>query len=187
MTYGVVCFATMFSFVGTVLGEALRVPVVTREHLAAARLDRGEIFLEQREIFAVAAPRERRKHMMNGEQQAALGDVGEQSPQVIAPALNLRVLPIRNVVNADVRDAAAGHHAGDFLADEKIGPMPQAFRGSDGVMIGHGDQIHSTTLQDLVDRVGVVIALAANPAKNRECAHAGVPRMNVQVAPHVPL
>jgi hypothetical protein len=62
--------------------------------------------------------------------------------------------------------------------------MAQPLRGVDGVVIGYGYQLHSAALQGRVDFVGIAVALPADPLKDRNRAHAGVHRVDVQIAFH---
>ena len=48
------------------------------------------------------------------------GEIDEQTNEVVAATLNLDVLALGNVVDADVHGGTAGHAAGDFFADEEI-------------------------------------------------------------------
>ena len=63
----------------------------------------------------------------------------------------------------------------------------QRFGGVDGVVIGHGNQIHAAPLQRFIELSRLAIALPANPLENRHGAHTGVNRVDVQIALHAPL
>ena len=62
--------------------------------------------------------------------------------------------------------------------------MPQMLGRIDGVVVGDGNEIHSAPFQSFIDGVGRVVALAAKTVESGYVAHAGVPRMDVEIAPH---
>jgi hypothetical protein len=123
--------------------------------------------------------------MVNAKKQVLLAQIGDERHQVVAPALQLPMVPFRNIVYAHMQLGAAGGVAGDFLAEKEVGVAPQAFDGIHGIMIGHGHQIHTPALENAVNSLRLVIALPADPVHQRDRAHAGVQGVDVQIAPHI--
>jgi len=104
----------------------------------------------------------------------------------VTPVLNLKMLLFVDIVNRDVRFGAAGKRAGNFFGHKEIGEAPQLFGCFDGIMVGNGHQIHAHALQLSVDLNRVRVAFPAEAIRDRDCAHAGVQSMDVQVALHQP-
>ena len=67
---------------------------------------------------------------------------------------------------------------------KEIGPGAERFGRADGIVIGDGHQVHAEPLELFVDRVGMVVALAAYGSEQGHAAHAGVPSVHVQIAAH---
>ncbi|HXP23486.1 MAG TPA: hypothetical protein VN807_05075, partial [Candidatus Sulfotelmatobacter sp.] len=80
--------------------------------MAIASLDRWKIFPEPREIFALARAGEIREDVIDAEKKLTLGKIHKQSDKVIAALLEVRVLPLGDVVDADVDLGSARHPAG---------------------------------------------------------------------------
>jgi len=76
------------------------------------------------------------------------------------------------------------------LAGERLtvsadtGEIVERFGSVDGIVIGHRHQVHAEPFQFVVYGQRIVVAFPANPAQNRDSAHARVTRVNVQIAPH---
>jgi hypothetical protein len=111
--------------------------------------------------------------MIDAEEEFAFGEIHQQSNQIVAPLLKLRVLAVVHVVNAYVNFGAAGHAAGYFFADEKIRVAPQLFRAFDRIVVGEGYQAHATAPEQGINFLGIAIALAANLVDYRRGAGAG--------------
>ena len=97
--------------------------------------------------------------MIDGEEQALLGEVREQANQILAAAINFRVLAFGYVIDADVGLGAARHRAGYFFADKKIGMAAQLFRAADRIVIGQRDQVHAAFAQHGVNVSRSTVAL----------------------------
>src|SRR5690242_13027450 len=97
------------------------------------------------------------------------------------------MLPFGDVVHADVQLGAAGQGTGDFFTQEEVGVTLEVRDGTDRVVIGDGHQLHAHTLQTVIDGFGFTITFPAEAPGNRDRAHAGVDRMNVEIALHAPV
>jgi len=56
--------------------------------------------------------------------------------------------------------------------------------GVNRIVIGHRHKIHPAPFQCLVDVLRSAVALTVDPVQKRHCAHAGVHRVDVQIAFH---
>src|SRR5271156_6141745 len=101
------------------LGELRGVTVGGLEHVAVARLDGREVFLEPGEVLALAPPGHAREDVVYAEEEPALGEIHQQGDQVVAPLLELGVLALMEVVDANVDFRTAGHPARQLLAEEE--------------------------------------------------------------------
>ena len=148
----------------------------------------GKSRSKQFEIGQRAAAREAGKDVIGAEQnRLRSSQLCQQRFEIVAAALDLDVIALRDVVDAHVQFGSAGHAAGGFLAEEEIGPRAQRFGSVDGIVVGDGYQVHAQALQFLVNGQGLVVAFPAHAPQKRDGAHSGVPRVNVQVAPHISL
>jgi hypothetical protein len=102
-----------------------------------------------------------RKNVIDAEENSALGQVHQQGNQIAASSQELLVLPLANVVHADVRLGPAGHAASEFRAHKKVCKVPEFFRTFYRVMIGKGEQIHPTLAELCVQLCRVAVALSA--------------------------
>ena len=73
--------------------------------------------------------------MIDAKEQPVLGKINQQRNQIIPSSLNFNVLPLAQIVNADVRDRSARHRAGHFFTDEKIRVPPQRIAAINRVVI----------------------------------------------------
>ena len=71
------------------------------------------------------------------------------------------MLPLANVVHADVRLGPAGHPASEFRAHKKVCKVPEFFRTFYRIMVGKGEQIHPALAKLCVQLRGVAITLSA--------------------------
>ena len=167
------------------LRHFLRRSVVAGEHVAVARLVGREERLEPVEIFDRPPPGQAGKQVVDAEKQSLLTQVGQQRGQVVAAALDFRVLPLSNVVHADVRLGAAGHPAGNLFAQEKPLEAAKRFGAVYGIVVGQRNQIHPAAAQRRIDRPGSAVAFPAHPVQPGHLAHARVVGVHMQVASHV--
>src|SRR5580700_6458310 len=117
------------------------------EHVAVVRFHGGKILLKPGKILGLAPSGNARKNMIDAEEKPALGEIHQQRNQVVAPAQELVVLPLVQVVNADMSFGPARHSASEFFANEEIRMPPQSFRAFYRVVVGEGEQVHTTSLQ----------------------------------------
>jgi hypothetical protein len=96
------------------------------------------------------------------------------------------VVALAHTVDAGVHFGAAGHGAGNFFTQEEIGVVAQLVGGADGIVIGYGDQVHAALFQRFIQGTGLVIGFEANAGHHWHRAHAGVPCVDVEIAPHAP-
>jgi len=94
---------------------------------AVPRLDGRKIFLKPAEVVSSTRAGKTRKHVIDAEEELALAQVHEQSDEIVASLLKLNMLPFSDVVNADVRERAAGHTARNFFV---TGPVLAAIPNS---------------------------------------------------------
>ena len=85
------------------------------QHLAVAGLDGGEISGKPFVVVRVSPPGHGRKYVIYGEKQALLGKIGEQANHIVAPAVDLDVLALGDVIDADVGLGAARHACRSLL------------------------------------------------------------------------
>ncbi len=123
--------------------------------------------------------------MVGTEKQVVIRQPGDQRFKIVTAALKLDVVALGNVIDADVQLISAGQGAGDFLAEEEIGAGTQGFHGVDGIVIGDRYQVHAEAFQLVVDGERIVVAFPADGAKAGDGAHAGVPGVDVEIAPHM--
>lgn len=168
-----------------VLGELRGLLIRALQHMAIANLDGRKIFLEPGEVFELTAAGDAGENVVNAEEKPAFGEVHEQRDKIAAPLLQLQVLPLAHVVNADVHFGAARHFASEFFADEKIGMPAQLFGAFDGIVIGESEELHAAALQECVNFLRIAITFAANLSDNRSRTRSGEVRVNMQVAFHV--
>ena len=122
--------------------------------------------------------------MIDAEQEAALGKVHEQCDEIVAALLEMKVLPLGNVVNADVNLRAAGHAAGELFAQEKIRQAAKFFGAFNRIMIGESEKIHAATAQLFINLERIAITFAAKFGKERSGASTGEVRVNMHIASH---
>jgi hypothetical protein len=98
--------------------------------------------------------------------------------------LQLNVVALFDAVNAGMDLGAARRDAGHFLTQEKIGIAPKFLGRVNRIMIRDRDQVHAAPFQGLINGFRIAITFAANSVHYGDVAHARVPRVNVQIAPH---
>ena len=113
------------------------------EHVAVVSFDGGKIFLKPGEVLDFTSSRDAGEDMIDAEEKSALGEIHQQGDQVVAPTQELRMLPLAQVVNANVSFGAARHSASEFFANEEIGMPPQFFRTFYRIMVGESEQAHT--------------------------------------------
>ena len=160
--------------------------VVARRQVPVQDFDSGKTSFKPIEIVGRAASGESRKDVVQAEEQTLFPEIGHQPGKIVSPALNLGVLALVEVVNADVKFVAAGRPAGDLFTQEKILVPPQALCRINGIVVGNGDQIQPLALELLVEGFGRVVAFAAKTVQHRQGGHAGVDGVHVQVTFHIP-
>src|SRR5215472_8169047 len=165
-------------------GERRSVRVGALEHVAVVSLDGREIFLKPDEISELAAAGDARKDVIDTEENPALTQVHEQGDKVAAALLELDVLALMDVVNADVDLRTAGHPARQLFAEEEAGVAAQFFGAFDPVVVGQGEQTHSPPVQAGVNFLGVAIAFAAEFGDEGSGAGPRVIRVHVHIAFH---
>src|SRR4029077_2349355 len=132
-------------------GQLCGLAVMKGLHLPAIDLERRNVGFDPREIVQDAASRKAGEDVVHAKEQTTLGEIGQQAYEVVATPLNLDMLELGQVVNADVHSGAARHRAGDLFAEEEIWVGPQSFSGADGIVVGERDQIHAFALENGVD------------------------------------
>lgn len=168
-----------------VLGELRGLLIGLLEHVAIANFHGRKIFLEPDEVFEFAASGDAGKNVIDAEEEAAFGEIHQQRDEIVAPLLELHVLALADVVNADVHFGAGRHFASEFFAHEKIGMLAQLLGAFDGIVIGEREKIHAAALQEGVNFLRIAITFAANLSDNRSRTWSGEVRVNMQVAFHV--
>src|SRR5258706_700334 len=142
-----VCVAPCHLHLALAPGKNGSMTVSAGKHLAVAAFDAGKISGKPLEIVGIAASRDGREHVIHRKKQPLFGKISDQANQVVAAAIDFRMLPLGQVVDAHVRLCAAGHRAGNFLAEEKIRGMPGFFPATERVVVSQRDQIHRTAPQ----------------------------------------
>ena len=156
------------------LALKLHMPQQLGDEQVVDALHRPVLFLEHVEQLAhplhvllqSLAPLEVVEEVVQGEQNALRAQVPHKFAHVGAQLLNVAVLALGDVVNADVNLVLEIRQVGtDFLADDEIAGRPpvEQFQATvDGIVIGDGNQVHPALLGGAVDgqRRGVGIAAA---------------------------
>jgi hypothetical protein len=99
--------------------------------------------------------------VIDAEENSPLGQVHQQGNQIAASSQELLVLPLADVVHADVRLGPARHAASKFRAHKKVCEVPEFFRTFYRVMVSKGEQIHPALAKLCVQLRGVAVALSA--------------------------
>src|SRR5215472_7937620 len=107
------------------LRQLLRLAVRRPPHLPVADLKSRRIGREPVKILGVALARQPGEHVIYTEEELLLGQVHQQGNKVVTPVLDLGMVAIGQVVDADVYHRSAGHAASDFFTYEKVGIAPQ--------------------------------------------------------------
>ncbi len=107
-----------------------------------------------------------------------------QAYQIVAAAANFGVLPLGQVIDANVDLGPAGHRASDFLADKEVRVLPQFLGAADGVVVGQRDQVHAALPQRRVDVSRRAVAFQKKMAQDGHGHSARMRGVNVQVAFH---
>jgi hypothetical protein len=165
-------------------GELRGALVRAFEHVTVARFDGGEIFLEPGEILTLAAAGDGGKNVIDAEEELALAEIHQERDEIVTALLQLLVLAVADVVDADVHFGAAGHFAGELFADKKIGMLAQWFGAFDGIVIGEREKIHAAALQQGINGAGIAITFAAEISDKGGRTGTGEVRVNMQVASH---
>ncbi len=118
------------------------------------------------EVAHLAAAGERGKQVVDAERNPLLRQVGEKGLGITPPALDRRVVGLRDVEHAKVQLSPPGQLAGDLLAHEEIGPPGKLKSPLDGIVVGESNEVHPVSERSLVDGGGLGIALADEPAQN---------------------
>jgi hypothetical protein len=164
--------------------EACGIRILLCEHVAVPRLDGGKIFFKPAEVVPLTRAGKTRKHVIDAEEELALAQVHEQSDKIVASLLKLNMLPLGDVVDADVHKRAAGHNARNLFANEEIAMPTQCFRAFNRIVVGEREQVHAAPAQRREYCFGSTVAFAANAADNGHGAKAGMIGVDMQVALH---
>lgn len=127
-------------------GEGGGADIGLLEHVAVARLDSWEVFVEPDEVIAVAAAGHAGEDVIDTEEESALGQVHQERDKIVSPLLELNVLTLMEVVNADVDFRTAGHATSQLLAEKESGTAAQSLRAIDAVVVGESEQGHAAIL-----------------------------------------
>jgi hypothetical protein len=164
--------------------EDLCIRIGPFKHVAIASLDRRKIFAEPREIFALARAREIRENVIDAKKEPALGKIHEQGDEIVAPLLEMCVLALRDVVDADVDLGSAWHPAGELFTQEKIRQTAKFFRAFNRIVVGKSEEIHAAPVQRLVNVDRIAVTFTAKFGKERGSASTGEVRVNMHIASH---
>lgn len=94
------------------------------------------------------------------------------------------MLPLAQVVNANVSFGAARHSASEFFANEEIGMSPQFFRTFYRIMVGESEQAHAALPQKSIQLLRIAIALTAKFSDKRGRTGSGKVRVEMKIALH---
>jgi hypothetical protein len=122
--------------------------------------------------------------VIDAEEKAPLGEIHQERDEIAAALLELEVLAVGDVVHADVDFGAAGHFAGEFFADEKIGVLAQLFGAFDGIVVGEREKIHAAALEQGIHGARITVTFAAKISYKGGRTGSGEVRVNMQVASH---
>ena len=89
------------------------------------------------------------------------------------------MLPLRQVVNANVSFGAAGHSAGQLFTHKEVRMVPQFFGTLYRVVIGKSEKIHAALAQQGVKLVRIAIAFAAKTPDERSSTRSRKVRMDM--------
>jgi len=133
----------------------------------------------------VAAAREAGEHVIQAEENLALGQVHQEGQKIATPARNFRVVFFGDPVDTQVDLRAGGHAHGHFLRSGRSPGICEGFGGFDGIVVGQGDDGHAQALAAFVDVRGLVVGFLADPGEPRGVTHSRCDGVNVKVATHV--
>jgi hypothetical protein len=153
--------------------------IVAGLQVAVQDFDSGKTGLEPVEVIGHASSGQSREDVVDAEKHLLLLEISHQAGKVISPALNLYVLPFRNVVNAHVDFVPTGRSTRNLLTHEKVRVPPKTLPSLDRIVIGNRDQIQPQLLELFVEGFGGAIALAAKTSQHRHSRHAGVDGVDV--------
>ena len=153
------------------LCQGLRVPIRLLPHLAVANFKCRDVGGKPMKIIFVALSSKAGKNMIHAEEKFLFCQVHHQRHKVSAPTLDLAMISLAQVVDADVDFCAAGHPAGHFFADERVRMAAQHFRCVDGIVIGERNEGHAQLLATGIDLIGVIVGLLTNAREQRSVAH----------------
>lgn len=122
--------------------------------------------------------------MVDAEEEPSLGEVHQQSHQVVAALLELDVLPLGQVVDSDVCFRPARHPAGDLFAHEEILAPAQNFRSIDGIVVRQREEVHPAAVEQCVHFHGIVKTFAAKSADEWGSAWPREVGVNMHIALH---
>ena len=122
--------------------------------------------------------------MVDAKEKSPLSQIHEQRDQVIPSLLELNMLTLIEVIHTDMDFGAAGHLAGQLLAQEEAVMLPQPFGTIDRIVVGQGEQVHAAPLQQRIHFCGIAIALTAEFSRKRGCAGARKVGVDMHVALH---
>ena len=132
------------------------------KHVAITSFNRGKIFTEPFEVFALALAGEAGEHMIDAEEKPAFAEIHQKRDKIAAALLKLRVLAFGDVVDADMNFSPARHAARQLLAEKEIRKVaPQLFRSFDRVVVGQSKEIHATATEQRIYFARIAVTFAA--------------------------
>src|SRR6516164_9538207 len=102
------------------LGQGFRVVIGLGAHLAIANFEGRSVRSEPVEIFLRTAAGQARENVIHRKEKSALGEIHDERDKIVPTALNLGMVFLGDVIDAEVHLRAAGHADGDFLAEKEI-------------------------------------------------------------------
>jgi hypothetical protein len=154
------------------------------QHASIQRFESRKEPCEQLKIRNCTRACQAGEHVIGAEEQALLVEVYDEGMQIVPSSLDFQVLTIIDVVNPDMHSSPAGHRDADLFAQEEIGMMAEGFGGVNRIVVGDGDQVHSTLFQDLINGFGIVVIFPADPVQYGDMTRPRLTRVDVQIALH---
>jgi len=139
------------------------------------------------EIFGGAASRKGRKDVIHGEKDALLGEIDQKGSKIIAAALDLDVVALRDAIDANVKRRSTWHLASDFFTYKEIWMLAKGFGAINRIVVGQSYKGHAATRECVVHSLGIIVGFAAKLVENRYGAHTRVSRVDVHVTYHAPV
>jgi hypothetical protein len=122
--------------------------------------------------------------VVDAKKQLPLREIHQQRDEVAGAALNLQVVALAEIVDAQMSFGSAGHSHGDFFAQEEVRQRPQCLGTFNRVVVRDGDGRHASPFQKVVNFKRLVVALLAQVLEAGKVEHSGSFRVNMEVAAH---